>query len=123
MTDLSIVRFACCILQAMLKRLENAKATTTLRKDKLLTDFNNHTMAGVSMGVVHPLQRKKKGFRSPSPYDEYRSKSSMMSDTSESKIIKHMEVVSGWTATAPTKCKDWIKSEAPKWQEDKTAEC
>ena len=70
----------------MLKRLEGAKATTTLTKDKLLNDFNNHTMAGVTMGTVHPLERKKKGYRSPSPYSEYaRSKSSMMSDTSSLK--------------------------------------
>ena len=71
-------------LQAMLKRLENAKATTSLRKDKLINDFNNHKMAGISMGTVHPLERKKRGFRTPSPYGDYgtRSRSSMMSDTS-----------------------------------------
>ena len=71
----------------MLKRLENAKATTTLSKDKLIHDFNNHTMAGVSMGTIHPLERKKKrGLRSPSPYDDTgRSRSSMMSDTSSLK--------------------------------------
>ncbi len=58
------------VFQAMLKRLENAKATTTLRKDKLLNEYNNQKLAGVSMGAVHPLERRKKrtGFRSPSPY-------------------------------------------------------
>ena len=71
-------------LQAMLKRLENAKATTYLRKDKLLNDFNNHKMAGIPVGTVHPLERKKRGFRTSSPYGECgtRSRSSVMSDTS-----------------------------------------
>ncbi len=73
----------------MLKRLESAKATTGLRKDKLHDDFNNHMIAGVPLGSMHPIESKKRSFRTPSPYDDTLSrgsgtysKGSMMSDTS-----------------------------------------
>ncbi len=74
-----------CLFQAMLKRLEGAKATTTLRKDKLLNEFNNQRMAGVPMGAVHPLARGRRssaGLRSPSPYGDQPRSRSGMSDVS-----------------------------------------
>ena len=51
--------------QAMLKRLQSAKPTKDLQRDKLLTSYNSHMIAGVAMSDSHP---QAGGGKMRSPY-------------------------------------------------------
>ena len=58
------------MLQAFLRRLENAKPTRTLDRNKLAHDLNNTTYVGVPLGVIHSTKKV------PKPSSPYRDTSS-----------------------------------------------
>ena len=80
----------------MLKRLESAKATRTLQRDRLLKEYGNQTLFGVSIAAAHPTLKKKplSPYESSGMGNRTRSLSSFRSDTGSIASVSTMSTKS-----------------------------